>query len=160
MENVDNRILLIVSNTLLLVVNTGLVYGFGRIFGMSLSAYYPFLLSNKFYIVIKNKKVQEKYIHYSIYPRSEAAFCTDRKDRNKMALMGIVFYVVVAIILIGTIGFGVFWWVYTLLNNVPEARSRQIYCIEFLFLAGFICILYLVMRLDFSLGLMKNVKVK
>lgn len=60
--------------------------------GESYTCYYPFLLSHKFYITIKNPKLQKILISNQLN-RSKSTQ-TRLVDRNKMAVLGIIHYVI------------------------------------------------------------------
>ena len=60
--------------------------------GQSNTCYYPFLLSHKFYIIVKNPKLQKILISNQLN-RSKSTQ-TRPEDRNKMAVLGIIHYVI------------------------------------------------------------------
>ena len=60
--------------------------------GQSNTCYYPFLLSHKFYIIVKNPKLQKILISDQLN-RSKSTQ-TRPEDRNKMAVLGIIHYVI------------------------------------------------------------------
>lgn len=63
-----------------------LMFFTGRIF----SCYYPFLLSRKYYITIKNARLQNLLI--SDQKNRSKSTKTQVEDRNKMSIVGIIYY--------------------------------------------------------------------
>lgn len=60
--------------------------------GHNLTCYYPFLLSHKFYITVKNPKLQ-KILVSDQFNRNKSSQ-TKHEDRNKMAVLGFIHYVI------------------------------------------------------------------
>ena len=60
--------------------------------GHNLTCYYPFLLSHKVYITVKNPKLQ-KILVSDQFNRNKSSQ-TKHEDRNKMAVLGFIHYVI------------------------------------------------------------------
>lgn len=123
------------------------VWGWG-----TLSCYYPFLLSAKHYVVIKNPTLRKLLISDRLNRSSNTK--TRLVDRDKLPVIGVCYYIVEAILL------GAFYIssIFTIVSDVSGTDSELIHTLATpspYLLAGILlfgALAFLVYRIDYGVG--------
>lgn len=120
--------------------------------GRGLSCYYPFLLSAKHYVVIKNPILRKLLISDRLNRSSNTK--TRLVDRDKLPMIGASYYIVESILL------GVFYIssICTIISDVSDTDSKLIHILAAPYPYLLACILlfsafaFLVYRIDYGVG--------
>ena len=120
--------------------------------GRGLSCYYPFLLSAKQYVVIKNPILRKLLISDRLNRSSNTK--TRLADRDKLPIIGASYYIV-ASILLGALYISS---ICTIVGDVTDTDSKLIHALATLYPYLLACILlfdalaFLVYRIDYGVG--------